>query len=135
MLSFSTENLDGLHGVKRVVDEALAFLAKNTVTVNDFAFRLILTEAMNNAVIHGNQQKSDSKVLCSVELDGKNLLLMIENEGEGFDWQNAVKKSRESNVESPLNEGGRGFVIYKLYGYDFSFDKNGRQVRLIKVLD
>lgn len=134
-LYHSIENYNGLEGVGSIVDGALAFLVEKGVNLNKFGFRLVLIEALNNSVIHGHEGKSGLKVQLNVKVSGTNLLLEILNQGSGFNWQEALERSKQKEQNDPFSEGGRGFMIYNLYGYVFSFEDGGRQLNLTKVLD
>ena len=134
-LYHSIENYDGLEGVGSIVDEALAFLLENSVNLNKFGFRLVLIEALNNAVIHGHESEKGRKVQLNVKVSGTDLLLEITNQGSGFNWQEALERSKQKEQNDPFSEGGRGFMIYNLYGYVFSFEDGGRKLNLNKVLD
>ena len=45
-------------------------------------------EAANNAIIHGNKLDEKKLVNISVKKDKRSLRIMIEDEGDGFDYQN-----------------------------------------------
>ena len=134
-LNHSIENYSGLEGVGSIVDEALAFLVDNGVNLNKFGFRLVLTEALNNAVIHGHAGETGLMVHLNIKVSGTKLLFEIVNQGSGFNWQEALERSKYKEQNDPFSEGGRGFMIYNLYGYGFSFEDCGRQLNLTKVLD
>lgn len=81
---------------------------------DDIYYNIIIaaTEAVNNAIIHGNRLDSDKKVKIELDVSDNTICLMVEDEGVGFD------ASRIEDPRSPdnlLKIGGRGvFLINKL---------------------
>lgn len=72
---------------------------------------LSLREAVNNAIIHGNQNCRDKKVEVVMEAKDKEILLRIWDEGRGFDIYSLPDPTKEENL---LRPHGRGiFLISK----------------------
>ena len=55
--------------------------------VNCFAAELLLREALTNAVVHGCHAESGKQVRCSMRLKGRRLLIVVDDDGDGFDWR------------------------------------------------
>lgn len=90
---------------------------------------LALSEAVNNAIMHGNQKNPDKKVFVRTTLDKDNQVLQIsvEDEGEGFNPEEIPDPLKEENL---LNEGGRGIYLIKQYADDIQFTKEGAKVTI-----
>ncbi len=89
-----------------------------------------LTEAVNNALIHGNKLSLQKKVNISLYCDDKLLECVIEDEGEGFDL-NKIPDPR--SPENLLKDNGRGvFIINSLAKkVDYISGENGTKVCII----
>jgi serine/threonine-protein kinase RsbW len=74
-----------------------------------------VTEAVNNAIIHGNKRDPSKKVVISAVTPNPFLLsILVEDEGQGFDWV-GVTSLDPTNPEALLSSNGRGlFVIQNL---------------------
>jgi serine/threonine-protein kinase RsbW len=72
---------------------------------------LSLREAVNNAIIHGNQNNPEKKVEVVMEAGEKEIFLRIWDEGRGFDVYSIPDPTKEENL---LRPHGRGiFLISK----------------------
>jgi len=85
-------------------------------------------EAVNNAIIHGN--KSDSEKVVEVDIFEKDeqLHIMVEDEGEGFDYENVPDPTAPENIE---NIHGRGVFLMIQLSDEVHFYENGSKVELI----
>ena len=88
-----------------------------------------LTEAVNNAIVHGNKAAAGRKVTVTCELLPGWLLFLINDEGRGFkaeDVQNPLKK------ENLHRETGRGIFLMRtlMDKVEFELLRSGLQVRL-----
>jgi len=90
-----------------------------------------VTEAVNNAVSHGNQQESSKLVTMLVTFSERSIRFVIEDEGDGFDYQNLQDPTTEANLQKP---GGRGIYLMKHLGDEVNFLKDGKAVELIFYL-
>lgn len=88
---------------------------------------LVLSEAVNNAIVHGNRKSSDKKVFIQAGLNADTLKITIRDEGEGFDPNSLPDPLKEENL---LNEGGRGVYLIKQYADDVQFSKGGRELTI-----
>ena len=88
---------------------------------------IALTEAVNNAIHHGNKldvNKTTSVACGQIE----NILkFRIEDEGVGFDFENLPDPTDPENIEKP---NGRGIFLMKNLADEVSFEENGRIVEL-----
>lgn len=88
---------------------------KETIPIKTEKFYNILiavTEAVNNAIIHGNKCDNSKKVFMTVKANYNDIIVTIEDQGFGFDV-NSLADPR--NPENLLKESGRGvFLIREL---------------------
>jgi serine/threonine-protein kinase RsbW len=91
--------------------------------------RIALIEALANAVIHGNKENPDKKVTVHGACEaGEKLLLVVTDEGEGFDPASIPDPTVAENVYS---SNGRGvYLINQLV--ESEYRQGGRQVVLRK---
>lgn len=92
---------------------------------------IAVTEAVNNAIIHGNKQDKNKKVHIKFEFKDNRLIVRVRDEGKGF---NPQKISDPLAPENLLKESGRGIFILSSLMDDvqFNFGKNGTEICLIK---
>lgn len=95
---------------------------------------LTLSEAVNNAIMHGNKEDPDKEVQIETKLNRNNQVLKItvEDEGEGFNPDEIPDPLKEENL---LNEGGRGIYLIKQYADDTQFLNSGRKIIITFHLD
>lgn len=89
--------------------------------------RLSILEAVNNAIIHGNQLDSSKKVLISETLDDNVLMVYVEDQGLGFDPSKVQDPTRKSDLSLP---GGRGIHLMRHLADRLDFLKGGQSVLL-----
>jgi serine/threonine-protein kinase RsbW len=88
---------------------------------------IAVTEAVNNAIKHGNQGDSTKNVSLALTFEEGLIKFTIEDEGKGFDYQNLPDPTSPENIEKP---GGRGIFLMKHLSDEVSFADNGRVVEL-----
>jgi len=88
-----------------------------------------LTEAVNNAIVHGNREKKKKKVLVICEVLPGWLLFVVNDQGKGFRPEKVANPLREENL---LRENGRGIFLMRtlMDRVEFEALKTGYQVRL-----
>jgi len=91
---------------------------------------LALSEALANAIIHGNREDPSKKVrVCGACESQEQLLLVITDEGEGFDPAAIPDPTIADNV---FSTHGRGVFLIKRLMDQTEFRLGGRQVVLRK---
>ncbi len=88
---------------------------------------IAVTEAVNNAIKHGNKGDSSKNVLLTLALNDKLIKFKIEDEGNGFDYENLPDPTAPENIEKP---GGRGIFLMKHLSDEVDFKEGGRIVEL-----
>lgn len=89
-----------------------------------------ITEAVNNAIIHGNKRDASKKITIieSVENTSYKLLcIKIQDEGEGFDYNNLPDPTAPENIEMI---GGRGVFLIKQLADFVIFNDEGNSIEL-----
>lgn len=86
-----------------------------------------LTEAVNNAIIHGN--KSDETKLVHIKVEEKKygLTFCVTDEGIGYNPNNVPDPTVEENLDCC---GGRGVHIMKALSDNIKFENEGRTVEM-----
>lgn len=88
---------------------------------------IAVTEAVNNAIKHGNRSDSTKNVSLTLSFEEGLIKFKVEDEGTGFDHQNLPDPTSPENIEKP---GGRGIFLMKHLSDEVEFDDNGRVVEL-----
>ena len=85
-----------------------------------------LTEAVNNAIIHGNGENQAKNVLIHHSYKKREgLTFKVSDEGSGFDYKSIPDPT---NVENLDKDGGRGVFLMKQLSDRINFTNNGRTV-------
>jgi len=97
------------------VHRVVRFLRKvNKVTHLDeeHFYRLLLStsEAVNNAILHGNRSDEKKQVEVVCEIKSRVLIVRVSDEGNGFDTEKTPNPLRKNNK---LRAGGRGIFLMK----------------------
>ena len=86
-----------------------------------------LTEAVNNAIIHGNNGDTKKQV-CIVSLrTQKGITITVSDEGAGFNYSSIPDPTSADNI---CNCGGRGVFLMRELCDNISFVNNGSTVKL-----
>jgi serine/threonine-protein kinase RsbW len=88
---------------------------------------IAVTEAVNNAIKHGNQNNKEKNVSIALSLEEGLIRFKVEDEGVGFDYNNLPDPTAPENIEKP---GGRGIFLMKHLSDEVNFRENGKIVEL-----
>jgi len=121
-----TENL-------RIV-ESFIDNVKEKYNLNDDIYGNIMisvTESVNNAIHHGNQQDKSKNVSITLQLNNNQVSFIVTDEGSGFDFNNLPDPTAPDNLEKI---GGRGIFLMKNLADEVHFIDEGRKVELVFYL-
>jgi len=103
-------------------------LSKYKVNPDTFGSILIgLTEAVNNAIIHGNGRNRTKKVQVSVKKQQNLLTCSVTDEGRGFDPNEVPDPTSPEHI---CECGGRGVFLMKELSDEIRFVNNGSTVEM-----
>ena len=88
---------------------------------------IAVTEAVNNAIRHGNKNDSAKNVSLCLSLEENLIKFQVEDEGKGFDYTSLPDPTAPENIEKP---GGRGIFLMKHLSDEVDFKDGGRVVEL-----
>lgn len=113
--------------------EPLLYDLKDRYNIPDDRFYnllIALTEAFNNAIIHGNKLNPEKIVELEIYCNNLELKIRVKDEGEGFDLS-AIADPR--SPENLLKENGRGIFLIKSLIDEAKFypSKNGSVIELL----
>ncbi len=89
-------------------------------------------EAVINAILHGNRERPDKRVLMAMDLEGEDLVVRVEDEGRGFDPDSLPDPTAPENL---LRPSGRGIFMMRQFAdsIEYSFpSKRGTVVTMRK---
>lgn len=86
-----------------------------------------LTEAVNNAIIHGNENDESKFVRVNCVEIAKEIIIRISDEGRGFNPHDVADPTLPHNIECC---GGRGVHIMKQLADKIKFLDSGRTVEM-----
>jgi serine/threonine-protein kinase RsbW len=117
-----------------VVEEAVDLVARHCLASGvppraaRFVVRVVLCEALANAMTYGNRLDPDKRVDVRVEVDERAVQLFVSDEGDGFD---------PSGVPDPTDpllldaEDGRGLFLIRQLVDEVRFNDQGNAICMI----
>lgn len=86
-----------------------------------------ITEAVNNAIRHGNKLDPKKEVDFSFESNEKEFIFKIIDQGTGFDPDSIPDPTLPENIDKP---DGRGIFIMKNLSDEVKFEDDGRRIEI-----
>ena len=99
-----------------------------TVGIQEDAYGNVLiavTEAVNNAISHGNEQVPSLSIDVAVGDSIDSFCFKIKDQGLGFDYNNLPDPTAPENI---LKENGRGIFLMRNLSDEVSFNESGNEV-------
>ena len=109
--------------------------AKEEFEINDDMYGNIMisvTECISNAIVHGNQSDSSKLVQLELQMEPGLLRCSIEDEGNGFDFNQLPDPTDPENLEKT---GGRGIFLMKHLSDEVKFEDGGKKTVLSFYLE
>jgi len=120
-----SSNYKSIASVEKLIDKVC-----NTVGVNEDSYGNVLiavTEAVNNAIQHGNKENESLQISVSVKDSTKEVCFSVKDEGLGFDFNNLPDPTSPDNI---LKESGRGIFLMQNLADKVEFLGEGNEVSL-----
>lgn len=110
--------------------------AQLNLSLNDIEeLKVVVSEAVSNAIIHGYRQNSEELVSIDIEFDDEALRIVVRDEGCGIsDVEQAMQPAYSSDPERM----GLGFVFMQSFMDELHVDSTidqGTTVTMVKYLD
>ena len=115
--------------------EPFLMKVKRSTRLDEIQFHKLmvsLTEAVNNAILHGNKSDNRKKVTVKCEVMPGWLVLQISDQGGGFDPEHVGSPLKKKNL---MKEDGRGIFLMKTLMDKVEFDVGEHGVQVFLWLD
>jgi serine/threonine-protein kinase RsbW len=86
---------------------------------------IAVTEAVNNAICHGNEQNHTLSIEVAVGDSNNSFCFKIKDQGKGFDYNNLPDPTAPENI---LKENGRGIFLMRNLSDEVTFNELGNEV-------
>lgn len=117
-----------------VVEEAVDLVARHCVASGvppraaRFNLRVVLCEALANAIVYGNRQDPAKRVEVEVHMGGGTLALSVRDQGEGFDPTTVPDPTAADWCEA---DRGRGLYLIRQLVDEVQFNERGNAICMI----
>jgi len=118
-------NTQSLRLVERLIEDVCEIYGVNEDCYGNMM--IAVTEAVNNAIHHGNQNNPEKFVKIGFESEDNKLVFSVTDEGEGFDHLGLPDPTDPSNLGKL---SGRGVFLMKNLSDFIQFELNGQRVLL-----
>ena len=106
----------------------LSSVSLNEEVLNNLS--LAISEALANAMVHGNKLDPNKNVVITVDIFDKKIELSIKDSGQGFKPEEVPDPTKPENI---LRDSGRGIFIMQSFVDDlyYSFSEEGTELKLV----
>lgn len=87
---------------------------------------LLLSEAVTNAIVHGNKLDEKKTVEVEVQINSNQVVSTVKDHGDGFDPEAANNPLKEENL---LKDSGRGIFLIREISDSVDYLDNGTKIR------
>lgn len=116
-------DIANLHYIEKFVEQVCDEFNINTTYYGNIL--IAITEAVENAIKHGNQGDPEKFVEIFFQYDSNEIKFIIQDEGKGFDF-NKIPDPTEINGD----EKGRGIYLIKTLADNVIFSDNGSSLEI-----
>jgi len=122
---FIESRIENISKIEKLIDEVSEEVGINSEVYGKMLIATV--EAVNNSIIHGNQEDETKKVIVQLVVKEDVVSIFIEDEGPGFNFYNVPDPTTPENIE---NIHGRGVYLMKHLADDVIFHGNGNKVEI-----
>ena len=118
-------SIENLTLIEKLVDEL-----SETINFNSDLYANILvgvSEAVNNAIVHGNKNDKSKFVELEYFFSSNNIQFVIRDQGDGFDHYPVPDPTLPENIEK---ESGRGIFLMNNLADEVIYNDKGNEVSL-----
>lgn len=118
-------DFESVYKVESLIDNVCDKLSVN----EDYYGNVLIavTEAVNNAIIHGNKKNKDLNVDLFVGDKETDFCFSVKDYGSGFDFNNLPDPTAPENIEKA---DGRGIFLMRSLAEEVEFIDDGRNVNI-----
>jgi len=115
-----------LEEIERAVEEAEGFFSAH-IQDEDFVYKLVLltSEAVTNAIEHGNKLDPTKSVIVDFIVEQERLEVWVQDEGAGFRREDIRDPLKQENL---LEDGGRGIYLMELMADEIIYEREGCRI-------
>ncbi|PKQ63536.1 ATP-binding protein [Labilibaculum filiforme] len=124
LLIFPSE-LENISRVEKLIDEISSSHKLSAEVYGKISVALI--EAVNNAILHGNQLDVTKNVKIGYNVNDDSISFVVWDEGKGFDFSNIPDPTLPENLEKTH---GRGIFLMNHLADKIEFGENGAIVEM-----
>ncbi|EKQ55415.1 MULTISPECIES: ATP-binding protein [unclassified Clostridium] len=110
-----------LYGISNISEKLDNIIKNFNLKEKYFEIKLIISEAVSNAYIHGNNSDNSKPIYVQWELKENFIRIAVKDCGSGVE---SSKANKEISEESLLDECGRGLFIIRSYADEVKFKGN-----------
>jgi serine/threonine-protein kinase RsbW len=110
-------------------DEIMQFLNDHGVAgEEEIDILLALQEALANAVLHGCGNDTGKTIRCTVDVDDREINIVVRDPGSGFNLSSIESAEGETN----LTDHGRGITLMRSLMDEVNYSHGGAEVQMTK---
>ena len=110
-----------LYGIDNINEKLDKIVDSLNLQKKNFELKLIMSEAITNAFIHGNNSNKSKPIFVKWELDDEFVNITVKDSGKKL-GDLVINKDIEEDI---LSESGRGLNIISLYADEVKFGESG----------
>ncbi|MDR1531020.1 MAG: ATP-binding protein [Clostridiales bacterium] len=129
-IRFSSE----LFRIRKVIKDVFSFINEHlpNLSPEDVTdLRLIFSELLSNAIIHGNNSDSCKNVRLFIRISGNTIYSTISDEGRGFDYNKQITEASRRG-ENLTMESGRGILLVSYLADSIAYNVSGNRIDFYK---
>lgn len=117
--------------VEQIVDD---IFSKISVKGGDVYANILIgvTEAVKNAIVHGNEEDNSKKVTITYDITDSSVLFTVADQGFGFNYHSVPDPTLPDNIEK---ENGRGIFLMNSLADEVIYNDKGTEVSLKFYID
>ncbi len=120
-----TSSHENMRLVERMVEDVCDVF--NVNEDNHGNIMIAVTEAVNNAMYHGNKSNPEKRIQIGFESTDNYIKFLVADEGEGFDYDALPDPTDPQYIDKP---NGRGVFLMKNLADKVEFNNRGQEVML-----